>query len=972
MNWNKIIVVIVSIILLKISFVMTGGILYAPAFILMLISILLILYSIKESSVNIDQEVYLSEKSNKIRFFLKLLIFSLLVMIGLWFYKKNYYILYYISVIFSIVQCSLLFRKTVIKESELNGELKKDLDSKLFYCIVGIGILMAGYFTYQRILLVDLDNAFFLFFLVVLLFRFDFFKTIAVDSNGTFEKKDWLILLFLVVVAFLLRIFKLGDIPPGFAWDERMTAKMANDVIEGFKFGIFIDDPAVKMSPFYYQIVAFFYKIFGSDIVNARLVSSLVGTLNVIFIYLISKELFDRRTAFFAALLAAVSFIHLVYSRIAFNFLFPSLYMTVIAYFLVLALRKGSMIYYISAGTILGFSMYSYNNIKTVPVILVLFMVIYLIMINNYSRVNKVSFIKGFFVMVLCSLVIFLPMLDYMVREPVSYFGRLDNQSIFSMTTDPFRKLTTEQIQNLILMWFRNASKWGYYNLPGKSLLGDEISLLFIVGFAYLIRYWNRSGNLMLLLWFFVGMIPAYFSYHSSPPATQRALLSLPVVFIAAGVGLKFIFSIVSKVSERLKYNILAKIIVVIVLLFALTREAQKYFVEYANDPGVIQAFDYRTALGKKILDKNRDAIRYITPYIGAHETNFTHGQKDYKTNFNYIDLPFTGLSTFYNDEGKDIFIMAEGIYNKYFNMYLEYFPSAEIKYYWNIKKINDNILDSGQLDLLLTTCKIPYKDLESLFGLSAEYLKDGKIVKRNITDAANIEFDGSFDSVIMHGMIDLPRYGSFDFKISGTADVRMELDNNLVSNEINYYKGLHSINITIKTKKIENVSIQWDLNGRKMPYVPLNYKYLLSIKKKFGAIGKYTFKDSVYMVVDPLPAFRYYPNKIRFEKSIQDPFKVEWKAKLVIPRKNNYLFKLEGYHDSEIYIDGKRVSSYKFNLRNDESILLAAGKHDIKINYDFKCFSPLEFEKNHIKLLYKTEEYRLYGKVPYNMLIYE
>ena len=59
--------------------------------------------------------------------------------------------------------------------------------------------------------------------------------------------------------------------------------------------------------PLYYQLLLLWTRVFGTDLVDLRLPSALLGTLTVPAVYVFTLLLTRRRTAFLAALLFALS-----------------------------------------------------------------------------------------------------------------------------------------------------------------------------------------------------------------------------------------------------------------------------------------------------------------------------------------------------------------------------------------------------------------------------------------------------------------------------------------------------------------------------------------------------------------------------------------------------------------------------------------------------------------------------------------
>lgn len=142
------------------------------------------------------------------------------------------------------------------------------------------------------------------------------------------------LLLLVLVLAAVLRIYDLGDLPAGLYCDE---AGLGYNAFALAKAGI---DENGKRLPLYvwsfgvsYKNPVFIYAatvpvaLFGLDEFTIRLTAALFGLGTVLAMYFLGRALFDRRVGLLAALFLAVCPWHLHFSRIAFELIsFPFLF----------------------------------------------------------------------------------------------------------------------------------------------------------------------------------------------------------------------------------------------------------------------------------------------------------------------------------------------------------------------------------------------------------------------------------------------------------------------------------------------------------------------------------------------------------------------------------------------------------------------------------------------------------------------
>lgn len=106
-------------------------------------------------------------------------------------------------------------------------------------------------------------------------------------------------------------------------------------------------------TPLLFMILAFTFNIFGYSIPAARFVTSLLGTLTIVYVYLLGKSFRDTETGILAASLLAVQPHHVFYSRVAHNYV-PAIFFGTGAVFHAYAgLKKQSWIDNILAGSLL-------------------------------------------------------------------------------------------------------------------------------------------------------------------------------------------------------------------------------------------------------------------------------------------------------------------------------------------------------------------------------------------------------------------------------------------------------------------------------------------------------------------------------------------------------------------------------------------------------------------------------------------
>jgi len=112
-----------------------------------------------------------------------------------------------------------------------------------------------------------------------------------------FLKKNWILLVILILAA-LLRLYRLGEVPPSLTWDETALGYNAYSILRTGKdeYGQFL--PLIFKSfgdykpGLYVYLEAPFVWLLGLTELAVRLPSAILGSLGVLGMYLLAKELF--------------------------------------------------------------------------------------------------------------------------------------------------------------------------------------------------------------------------------------------------------------------------------------------------------------------------------------------------------------------------------------------------------------------------------------------------------------------------------------------------------------------------------------------------------------------------------------------------------------------------------------------------------------------------------------------------------
>jgi len=247
-------------------------------------------------------------------------------------------------------------------------------------------------------------------------------------NNNAFKINDrmaGIIFAIIMVLASILRLYKLGEVPYGLQQDE---ASIGYDAFTLARYGIDRNGyhwPVYPItwgcgggSPLLIYINVLTIALFGTGIVKLRLVPAICGILTVALFYMslrlvFASHKFKNEASLLGAFFLAVCPWHVILSRWSLDCnIMPFNLMVSVYLFLLGAKKKSTPLYCLSAAAF-SICMYSYGAATIV-------IPIFLLLICIYSIRLKVLYVRQMLLSALTFIVVFLPLL---VFYAVNYLG---------------------------------------------------------------------------------------------------------------------------------------------------------------------------------------------------------------------------------------------------------------------------------------------------------------------------------------------------------------------------------------------------------------------------------------------------------------------------------------------------------------------------------------------------------------------
>jgi 4-amino-4-deoxy-L-arabinose transferase-like glycosyltransferase len=424
------------------------------------------------------------------------------------------------------------------------------------------------------------------------------------QNAKTLLRQKYIPLILILLLAFVLRTYRLTEVPPGLTHDEANHGRDSINVLNGEL--LFYFPLNYGSEPLYNYVVAGNMALVGENLFALRYVNVLAGLLGVAGGFLWARLAFGREVGLIGSALLAVSFWPLVTSRQALRAgLLPFLgLVAVLLFWRLVAIPKQSEERSAPGGrarqrpghwlTVLLFSLataatlHTYLASRVLWLVFPLFLVYLAIWHQPWFRRSWPQVVTG----LLAAGLFVIPMFRYVQTHP-------EAETRLEMLDGPVQNLTSGNFYPVLkngleaaaaLVWPGFGDHFLAYNIPGRPVLNGITAAFFLLGIAVALKRWRRPPYALLLIWFLMGISP---SLITGPEAnTTRNLGALIAVYLFPALGF----------TSLARWNAtrwgdgarrLAQTSLVVWLIFVLIMTARDYFVRWAGEPDVRAAYQH-------------------------------------------------------------------------------------------------------------------------------------------------------------------------------------------------------------------------------------------------------------------------------------------------------------------------------------------------------------------------------------------
>jgi hypothetical protein len=370
-------------------------------------------------------------------------------------------------------------------------------------------------------------------------------------------------------VGFYLRYNDLAAYPPDMTSDHVEKVLDAQRISNGDRPVFLANNGGREIGHFY--LLAFVKTITGlpADFNLLKIVSGFEGLLGILAMFFFGRSFFEEDKKFGTLVglamagLLAVSYWHIMLSRLGLRIVLTPLMTTLILIYFVRAMRYNRRSDFIWTGIWLGVGVYCYQAMRMTPIFLIVGLLLALIWrardLKTFSK-----YIVNFAAIVIISLAIFAPLGRYMIQSPNEFWarttGRLFGEDTIEVKDEQgntVSRIATNQdrleaFQKNIGFLFSNINKAiGMFNwygdaawvtgTPDASPEMDRLTgALLILGLgAWLVRMIKRRDPADWLIPFgvLVMLLPTALSlaFTIEVPSATRASGTIPFTYLLAG-----------------------------------------------------------------------------------------------------------------------------------------------------------------------------------------------------------------------------------------------------------------------------------------------------------------------------------------------------------------------------------------------------------------------------------------------------
>ena len=424
-------------------------------------------------------------------------------------------------------------------------------------------------------------------------------------------------LLLVILVAAVLRLAALPELPLGLHYDEAANLILSRQIAESGYRPLFIRAYTGK-EVFFFYAVAPWVALTGGRVWGLRLGAAMLGVLTVAATFSATHALFrsradSRKLALFAAGWMALAFPHVLLSRYGFRAISQPLLQALTVAALWRGLRSERLSHrdlpqLLLAGVCLGLTGYTYLAARLFPIPLALALGWLLFKVPPAARTHCAGRLA---IVGATAAAAFAPLGLLYLRQPDLFTTRVA-QVVAPSLGEAVRGIG---LCLQALLWPGRGDPYVRFNLPGRAVMDVVSALLALVGLVSMAVVRRRdaleeAGRLLVGLAVLVMILPSALATGEVTPSNLRLIGIYPFLAMLPAWGLLQLLKLLPRMRFALP--------VFIVLLAAGALTTGMTYRTWGGSEVLFRATDGEMVLAAQALDVLRDGAEPPTVYIAS------------------------------------------------------------------------------------------------------------------------------------------------------------------------------------------------------------------------------------------------------------------------------------------------------------------------------------------------------------------
>ena len=480
-----------------------------------------------------------------------------------------------------------------------------------------------------------------------------------IDLSPHLSRWDLLWILGLFIAGIIIGAYRLQGLPDQLMADEGSFWTTARDIANNtLQSSIFAS--GVYTFPILSSIIqAWFLKIFGVSLWGWRFGSVVTGLATLPPLYLLAREMFDRRIAILSSIVLVTSPYFIDFSRLGYDNIQALFFTTHTLYWLYIGLSRKSSLYLYLAGCMAGFGFYAYFAARSALAISLGF----ILLLWLGKRIKFPGLLHAILLLGLGFAVVATPYFVYGRIHDAEGMGYKSLESAFFNSYNGLQFYSREEllsvappveigdnelfynpkiysvliargfIRTLLVFQKTGIISEHYVAFPLTGTLGV---VFYLVGLILTLWTARHPRSLLILLWFFISVF-GLSALNTVPPRQTHLIVIIPALALLTGIGLNAIATAAATIHFRLKDHKQA----LLIGLVALTAAGGLYDY-FARVP-----IDYRAQpeqiISWAMLDSNKEHFVYV--YSDPSEKDFVPYAKELRKAVPYETVSLADLT---------------------------------------------------------------------------------------------------------------------------------------------------------------------------------------------------------------------------------------------------------------------------------------------------------------------------------------